>query len=127
MRYTLAVDFDGVVHMYTTPFQGEDVIPDPPVPGAIEALNRLSRSFTIVIHTTRGRTEQGAAAVRRYLHEHGYRLAFETTVTAQKVPALLYIDDRGYRFDGTNWPTAHEVHAMRPWNKPLTEKSAEDA
>lgn len=22
MRYTLAVDFDGVVHMYTTPFQG---------------------------------------------------------------------------------------------------------
>ena len=30
---TVVFDFDGVVHSYTSGWQGEDTIPDPPVPG----------------------------------------------------------------------------------------------
>ena len=42
---TLCVDFDGVIHSYISGWKGADVIPDPPVPGAIEALYRIYRSL----------------------------------------------------------------------------------
>ncbi len=35
----------------------------------------------------------------------------------RKPPALVYIDDRAWRFEGV-FPTADEVHRARPWNKP---------
>ena len=34
----ICVDFDGVIHSYTSGWKGIDVIPDDPVPGAIEWL-----------------------------------------------------------------------------------------
>ena len=37
-KFTVAVDFDGVIHSYTTLWFTASVIPDPPVPGAIEWL-----------------------------------------------------------------------------------------
>lgn len=115
MRYTIAVDFDGVIHSYTTPWIDAETIPDPPVDGAIDALNTLAEDFDVVIHTTRGRSSDGREAVAEYLRLHGF-VKF-TEITHEKVPALLYIDDRAYRFTGANWPTANEVHQMRPWNK----------
>lgn len=41
-RYTLAVDFDGVLHQYTTPWSNAATIPDPPVDGAIAWLNETA-------------------------------------------------------------------------------------
>ncbi|MDP6699229.1 MAG: hypothetical protein QGH25_06250, partial [Candidatus Latescibacteria bacterium] len=39
-------------------------------------------------------------------------------ITAEKVPALLYIDDRGRRFEGPGtWPTVQEVHDFLPWSR----------
>lgn len=32
------IDFDGVLHSYTSGRKGADVIPDPPTPGAKEAM-----------------------------------------------------------------------------------------
>lgn len=116
MSYTVAVDFDGVIHSYTTPWIDHETTPDPPVPGAIEWLNGIVDHFTLVIHTTRGATAGGREAVLRYLREAGYK-GPTPEVTNQKVPALVYIDDRGWRFEGT-FPTRHEIHAARPWNKP---------
>lgn len=40
-RYTVAVDFDGVLHRYDTPWINAATIPDPPVDGAIEWLSRV--------------------------------------------------------------------------------------
>ncbi len=124
-KYTVAVDFDGVIHAYDSPWVAPDVIPDGPVPGAIDALLELARSFEVVIHTTRGKDVTGVIAVRRWLWEYGYREFGATEwreltiqVTSQKVPALVYIDDRAYRFDGANWPTAEDIHRrLIPWNK----------
>lgn len=113
-RYTIAVDFDGVIHSYSSPWVDHHVIPDPPVPGAIEWLNAILDKFDVVIFTTRGKTAEGAAAVGRWLIEHGGPEGL--TVTAVKPPALVYIDDRAWRFEGT-FPTADEVHRSRPWNK----------
>ena len=116
-RYTVAVDFDGVLHSYTTPWIAAETIPDPPVAGAIEWLNGIGDHFDVVIFTTRGKTAEGQRAVRHYLHEHGWRDAMNATVTAEKPPALVYIDDRAFRFEGA-FPQAREIHALRPWNKP---------
>ena len=117
-RYTVAVDFDGVIHSYTSPWVSAEHIPDPPVPGAIEWLDELSRSLAVVIFTTRGKTKEGQRAVRHWLHENGLSWGMNAAVTAEKPAALAYVDDRAWRFDGVNFPSAHEIHAARPWNKP---------
>lgn len=114
-NYTVAVDFDGVIHSYTTPWQAAEIIPDPPVEGAIDWLNQIVKNFELVIHTTRGKTDAGALAVAEWLVAQGYDgPAF--TVTAVKPPALVYIDDRAWRFEG-RFPTRQEIHDARPWNK----------
>lgn len=115
--YTIAVDFDGVIHSYMSDWVSAEVIPDPPVDGVIDWLNRMAVKFTIVVFTTRGATVEGRDAVMDYLHLHGFRDDVEVEVTDQKPPALVYIDDRAYRFTGANFPTVEEVHRLRPWNK----------
>lgn len=121
-RYTVAVDFDGVLHSYTSPWVDAETIPDPPVPGAIEWLARIARDFAVVIFTTRGKTPEGQRAVRHWLHEHGWADGMNATVTADKPPALVYIDDRAWRFEGA-FPTTADIHAACPWNKKRPERA----
>lgn len=124
-RYTIAVDFDGVIHSYTSPWINAITIPDPPVEGAIDWLVEMSKSFDIVIFTTRGKTEEGRLAVIAYLLKNGLRekmaqqhLTSSFGVTAEKPPALIYLDDRAYRFNGPgSFPTKDQIHAAKPWNK----------
>lgn len=117
-RYTVAVDFDGVLHSYTSPWVNAETIPDPPVPGALEWLAEIAADFNVVIFTTRGKTPEGQRAVRHWLHENGWSAGMNATVTAEKPPALIYLDDRAYRFDGPGtFPTADQIHRARPWNK----------
>lgn len=123
-RYTIAVDFDGVLHSYSSPWVAEELIQDPPVPGAIEWLTGIMKKFDVVIFTTRGKTAGGRVAVREWLIEYGfdYDTATRIRITHEKVPALLYIDDRAWRFRGPgSFPTAEQIHDARPWNKPRTE------
>lgn len=116
-RYSIAVDFDGVIHSYTSPWVDAETIPDPPVEGAIEWLEEISKDFDVVIFTTRGKTEEGRVAVARYISLNGYG-GGDFTVTAEKPPCLIYLDDRAYRFEGPGtFPTADQIHRARPWNK----------
>ena len=126
-RWTVAVDFDGVIHSYTSPWINAHTIPDPPVDGAIEWLHQMVQQFKVVIYSTRCKTWRGRRAMQRWLKEHaggiwyegpGYDGLEDVTFSAGKPPALVYVDDRAYRFTGENWPTAEEVHRLRPWNKP---------
>lgn len=112
MRKTLAIDFDGVIHAYTSGF-GDGELYDPPVEDALYALSKLERDYTIVIYTTRvsddhsakfhGKT--GEEAIREWLDfwckQYNITLAFRYVITATKPPAIAYIDDRAVRF--TNW------------------------
>ncbi len=116
-RYTIAVDFDGVIHSYTSPWVDAETIPDEPVEGAIEWLTEISETFDIIIFTTRGATEAGRTAVAKYISQNGYT-GHDFEVTAKKPPALIYLDDRAYRFNGPGtFPTADDIHRARPWNK----------
>ncbi len=124
-RYTVAVDFDGVIHRYDSPWVNAHTIPDGPVDGAIEWLFSALIKFDVVIFSTRCKTWRGRRAVRQWLKKHSGGLYYESpgsrgiedvTLSYEKPPALVYIDDRAWRFSGS-FPTAAEIHAARPWNK----------
>lgn len=124
MKYTIAVDFDGVIHSYTSSWKGAGYIPDAPVPGAIEWLNKMQEKFDIVIFTTRGKWFWNRWKIKAWLWDNGYTEQGAETwtdlkikVTATKPPALIYIDDRAWRFNGV-FPGPQTVHRMIPWNKP---------
>lgn len=125
-KYTVAVDFDGVIHSYTSPWVAAHIAPDLPVPGAIEWLYSTLQNFEVTIFTTRGKSWRGRRAVRQYLRRYGGHLFYESPgmrgledvkVSAKKDAALIYLDDRAVRFDGVNFPTAQQIHQLRPWNK----------
>ena len=96
-RMTVAVDFDGVIHSYTSGWKGPAEIPDPPVEGVAEAVKTLRTVFEVVVYSTRCATKEGMGAVRKYLRENGIEV---DGVADGKPIAFIYIDDRGYRFRG---------------------------
>lgn len=116
-RYTVAVDFDGVLHSYIHPWVAPHVIPDPPVPGAIAWLVQLRARMDVVIFTTRARTWRGRRAVRRWLNENSNGLLPALTITDRKPTALAYVDDRAMRFDGVHFPSFGTIINARPWHK----------
>lgn len=130
---TVAVDFDGVIHSYTSGWKGAHVIPDPPVPGAIEFLAHFcedSVKANVVIFSSRAKTFRGRWAIRDWLRTYSGSYWQENwqcqgiesiKVTAVKPAAVVYIDDRAQRFEGT-FPelTRKSIEALlnrKPWNK----------
>lgn len=127
-RYTVAVDFDGVIHEYTSPWIDAATIPDDPVPGAIHWLFRTIQHFDVAITSTRNCQRGGVRAMRLWLKKHadalwnespGCRGLEEISFPKKKPTALIYLDDRAVRFDGENFPEKEEIHRLRPWNKEL--------
>lgn len=125
-RYTIAVDFDGVIHRYDSPWVNAYTIPDLPVDGAISWLWHIIQRFDIVIFSTRCKTWRGRMAVRKWLRKHAGNLYSESPgyfgiesvkLSHAKPPALVYLDDRALRFEG-DFPSAKDIHRLRPWNKP---------
>src|SRR5687767_3473124 len=103
-RYSIAVDFDGVIHRYGKGWHDGSVY-DEPMPGAREALARIHQRYRVVILTTRvnpglhGGDEQ-LASVEAWLERRGFvKGEHYDEVTHEKVPALVYIDDRALHFD----------------------------
>ena len=113
-KANIAVDFDGVIHQYISGWMGEDVIPDPPVEGMIDWLNEIAAYYDVIIFTTRAKSSEGREAVHDWLVKNGCKVM--PWITHEKPPALLYLDDRGWQFDGTP-PTLEQIKEFRPWNK----------
>lgn len=126
---TIAVDFDGVLHSYTSGWTGQLDIADPPVPGAFAWLTRVVAHYEVVIYSAR-LNPRGTplpvviGAFRAWFRRHGLpeetleKLHFWTEIG--KPMALVYVDDRGYRFEG-HFPEPSEIRAMVPWKAALTE------
>jgi len=49
----LCVDFDGVIHSYTSGWKGAAMIPDAPVPGALQWLRKASEWWDVQIYSSR--------------------------------------------------------------------------
>ena len=127
----LCLDFDGVCHLYTSGWQGADILPDPPVPGLWEFLLAASPEFEIAIFSTRSHQEGGKAAMVNWFGKHApydsscsvseahitwYDVGVSLSFPDTKPPAHIGIDDRVLTFTGT-WPEVEVLKAFKPWNK----------
>lgn len=121
----LCLDFDGVVHSYTSGWKGADNIPDPPVPGAIAFMLGALNRFQVAIFSSRSNQPGGLAAMKAWLKLHADACWWESpagpgledvTWPTEKPPALVTLDDRALTFDGT-WPSLDSIAAFKPWNK----------
>jgi hypothetical protein len=137
---TLCLDFDGVIHAYTTPWGGADFIPDPPVPGALEfIIDAANNGFDVCIFSSRSGTPSGINGMKAWLFKHGCaqrqrnypheetQEEREAAVRAalldrirfplNKPAAFVTLDDRAITFTG-EFPAIEALKAFRPWNKP---------
>ena len=125
-RQTICVDFDGVLHSYTSKFTAPGEIHDPPVPNALgwledmldSRLNGGGYKYVVCIYSSRSVDPKGIVAMKSWLQEHGMppsyieRIEFPT----QKPVVWLTIDDRAICFRGT-FPSELEIDSFKAWNK----------
>jgi hypothetical protein len=113
----LCVDFDGVIHSYTSKWIDETTILDPPVPGAFEWLSQASELFTIHIYSSRSKNLKGIAAMQKWFTDHGgddLKLVF----SHEKPAAFLTIADRAICFKGDfSILNPETLREFKPWNK----------
>lgn len=111
-KKTVVFDFDGVIHSYSSGWQGETVIPDPPVSGIKEAISDIMEDYRVVVVSTRCATEEGKAAIEAWLSKYGIEV---DEVTKEKPSAICYIDDRAICFDGRPELLRSKIEAFKPW------------
>lgn len=127
MAKIICVDFDGVLHSYSSGWQAADVVSDPPVPGAIQWLADLVEDsrFEPVVYSSRSSQPGGIEAMRDWLYrqaaaeyddEHSNAWIEEITFPVEKPPAFITIDDRAICFSGS-FPPLDEIDGFKPWNK----------
>lgn len=127
----LCVDFDGVIHSYTSGWQGPTVISDPPVPGALTWLWRATEWFDVQIYSSRSKEPGGPEAMRTWMVKHAadvfdadhpmaYNVGNEYPISfaREKPAAFLTIDDRAVCFEG-DWSELDPADLLqfKPWNK----------
>jgi hypothetical protein len=118
----LCLDFDGVIHSYTSGWKGADVIPDPPVPGAFQFIGAALQVFDVAVYSSRSGRPGGIEAMQDWMVRHApasHAAVVRPGVLewpAEKPAATVTIDDRALTFDGT-WPPVASLLAFKPWNK----------
>ena len=121
----VALDFDGVIHSYTSDWQGARNTPDPPVPGVIEWIENFTmdhcippeREYRLCIFSSRSRYPGARRAMNKYLIKHGLDPAFLKMIKFPllKPPAWLIIDDRCICFNGKVEGLTEAVTNFTPW------------
>jgi hypothetical protein len=66
----LCLDFDGVVHSYKSGWKGAHVIPDAPVPGALDFIYQALKSWRVSIFSSRSKSLRGRWAMKGWLYRH---------------------------------------------------------
>lgn len=128
----ICVDFDGVIHSYTSGWKAAGIVSDPPVDGAIEWLIGKMPNFVdggylwtdgqpeIQIYSSRSKYPAGIKAMKEWLIEHCFPRQFiddnVLKFPTEKPAAFLTIDDRAICFDG-KFPTTEAMISFKPWYK----------
>jgi len=128
----LCVDFDGVIHSYTSGWQGAGVVSDPPVSYAFDFLYAAICTFDVQIFSARSHQDGGIDAMEDWfakwdqiyhtqLRMHNQpiprtSLLLNLSFPTHKPSAFITLDDRAVTFNG-NFPTVEELQAFKPWWK----------
>ena len=106
-QINIGIDFDGVIHKCSNGYY-DGTIYDEPVEGSYNALDQLSKDYTIIINTCKAKPDRGLVngktgteLVWGWLRKHGMA-KFVSKVTSEKPRACFYIDDKGVRFKDWN-------------------------
>ena len=103
----IAIDFDGVIYKNSKGYH-DGTVYDEPIEGALEAIKSFhDKGYTVVVFTGKVKPDRPSPneksmvqLVEEWLEKHGV-LQYIKEVTCEKPRALVYIDDKGYRF--TDW------------------------
>ena len=123
----LCLDFDGVIHSYASGWKGADVIPDPPVDGAMKFIWDATEHFRVAIFSSRSNQPGGLSAMKTWVSHHfrGYWGTHATQADdklsdiewpTEKPAAMITLDDRALTFEGV-WPDIETLKEFKPWNK----------
>lgn len=126
----LVLDFDGVIHSYTSGWEGVDIISDPPVPGALEFMYHALDHFDVCVFSSRSNQIGGLGAMQKWLRDYAIALLSDGRFgddpmlcwldhirwPTTKPSAFVTIDDRAITFTG-KWPAIEDLLAFKPWNK----------
>lgn len=128
-RKMVCVDFDGVLHSYSSGWQGADLIPDKPVPGAMGWLKKLVQEtpYDVGIFSARATQDRGAEAIKDWLYKELLKVCFsddEAIEIADSIKILhhkppegfIFIDDRAFHFQG-KFPSLGYLETFTPWGK----------
>lgn len=106
--FRICVDFDGVLNTYKGNFDENTMYE--PKKGAEDFLKELNNlSDELVIHSTRNPDK-----IKKWLKENNLN-QYITKVTNIKVGASIYIDDRGYKFNGNYKETLNDVSNFKAY------------
>jgi phosphoheptose isomerase len=110
-QINIGIDFDGVIHKCSKGYY-DGTIYDDPVEGVHEALEKISKNYTIIVNTCKAKPDRGLVdgktgtqLVWDWLKKHNLS-KYVSKVTAEKPRAVAYIDDKSIRF--SNWNTCLE-------------------
>jgi hypothetical protein len=105
-KINIGIDFDGVIHKCSKGYY-DGTIYDSPIEGAYEALEKISKQYTIIMYTAKAKPDRGLVngktgtkLVWEWLKLHNMA-QFVSKVTSEKPRAVCYIDDKGIEF--TDW------------------------
>ena len=123
-RQTVSIDFDGVIHEYTSGWKGADKVVDGPVPRAMAFLVKAVEKFDVCIFSNRNTQPGGIAAMRAFIAKHLEQLLGmdpqpildQIRFPLEKPSAVLYIDDHGFQFRG-EFPTINQIANFKTWNQ----------
>ena len=125
----LCLDFDGVIHKYTSKWTNAETISDDVTDGFFEWAEQAAQYFTLVIYSSRSKSTEAITAMQFWMYEQRKKwrskggtheiespLSFE--FASEKPAAFLTIDDRAITFDG-NWQKLKpdDLLKFKPWNR----------
>ena len=114
-KYDVALDFDGVLHANVAKWTKPSEVNDVPTEGALEAVQLYERAgLNLIVFSARANDAEATRAIRTWLRDNGFPAM---PITAKKVDATIYVDDRGYHFNGNNWPSVESIIRFTPWNR----------
>lgn len=110
----VCLDFDGVIHSYTSGWEGATVISDPPVTHMYEALAAIHDEYYTILCSSRCSIYGGKEAIQRWLDKYDLS-QFIDEIVANKPAAMVYIDDRGITFDGDATTLYSKIKKFHPY------------
>ncbi len=116
MKPILCLDFDGVIHSYTSGWKDIDIIPDPPVPGAFAFILSALDHFRVAVYSSRSITPRGRNAMQAWFRIYQFDPDLLDWPDC-KPSAFITIDDRAITFTGPPWPDPAALLNFKPWNK----------